>query len=331
MRLHDEYYELEGVVGTHRRKSGTDLAHFATRNSNCLDVPAWHTRAMALPHVSDAQRRARLGTSAPTRRRPARPTTSPPSPTRWWRCTAPIRPRVYLSLAARMATPSLAAVRDALHDDPFVGASPRHAPHALGVHARRRCARCTVRARSTSPRRSGSSSNEWVAASGIERPTEWIAPLSDATLAARAPAGTVQRAQLGKAVPELTTKIQVGAGKFALPQSAHTRLLLNLGFDGTIVRTAPTGSWVSSEYQLVRHRPTGCPTASPARNRRPLAPRSAARYLRAFGPVTTADVQWWTGWTAGATRAALAACDAVEVDLDGGRTGWMLPDDRRLR
>ena len=37
-------------------------------------------------------------------------------------------------------------------------------------------------------------------------------------------------------------------------------------------------------------------------------------------------MQWWTGWTLGATRAALASLDTVEVDLDG-QPGLVLTED----
>jgi hypothetical protein len=36
-----------------------------------------------------------------------------------------------------------------------------------------------------------------------------------------------------------------------------------------------------------------------------------------FGPATVADLQWWTGWSLGHTRTALAELDLAEVDLDG--------------
>ncbi len=38
------------------------------------------------------------------------------------------------------------------------------------------------------------------------------------------------------------------------------------------------------------------------------------RWLAAFGPATLEDLRWWTGWTLGATRQAVAA-----VDTDRGR------------
>ena len=51
------------------------------------------------------------------------------------------------------------------------------------------------------------------------------------------------------------------------------------------------------------------------------------RWLGTFGPGTEADLVWWLGATKGAVRRALADVAAVEVSLDGGGTGWVLPDD----
>ena len=65
-----------------------------------------------------------------------------------------------------------------------------------------------------------------------------------------------------------------------------------------------------------------CPTMEAATARAELA----RRYLDRFGPATTADLKWWTGWTVANTKAALAATGAVEVALSEG-TGWVLPDD----
>ncbi len=232
---------------------------------------------------------------------------------------------VYLSLAARMARPSLAAVGEALYEARSV---VRH-------HGMRRTiwvytpatARTVHGARTTAiAAAEWQQLAKWVAASGIAQPDDWIAQLSAATLAAVHRLGPCSARELGKAEPALATKLTVGNGRFVVEQSAHTRLLRNLAFDGTLVRTAPNGTWVSGEYQW-------CVTsdwlAEGLTGEEPGAARTAlaARYLRAFGPATTADVQWWAGWTVGATKAALQACAAVEVGLDDGRTGWLLPDD----
>ena len=51
------------------------------------------------------------------------------------------------------------------------------------------------------------------------------------------------------------------------------------------------------------------------------------RWLARFGPGTEADLAWWLGSTKAAVRRALADLEAVAVSLDGGGTGWLLPDD----
>lgn len=51
------------------------------------------------------------------------------------------------------------------------------------------------------------------------------------------------------------------------------------------------------------------------------------RYLHTFGPVTEADIVWWLGSTKAVVRRALATLCAVPVSLDGGISGWLLPDD----
>src|SRR5262249_46833572 len=76
----------------------------------------------------------------------------------------------------------------------------------------------------------------------------------------------------------------------------------------------------------------------PARSRGPAAragarPSAAAaraelarRWLHAFGPAPRADLQWWTGWTAGQVRQALDQLEIAEVNLDG-TAGVMLAAD----
>ena len=51
------------------------------------------------------------------------------------------------------------------------------------------------------------------------------------------------------------------------------------------------------------------------------------RWLRTFGPGTTNDIKWWLGSTVTAVRRSLELVGAVEVSLDSGATGWVLPDD----
>ncbi|MEV6950962.1 crosslink repair DNA glycosylase YcaQ family protein [Streptomyces sp. NPDC051183] len=72
---------------------------------------------------------------------------------------------------------------------------------------------------------------------------------------------------------------------------------------GLIRRGRPLGSWVSSRFRWARAAPHPDVSADDARL------DLCIRYLRSFGPSTTEDLKWWTGWTreAGAAVAAEAA------------------------
>jgi hypothetical protein len=50
------------------------------------------------------------------------------------------------------------------------------------------------------------------------------------------------------------------------------------------------------------------------------------QWLYSYGPGTAADLKWWTGWTMGQVKAALAELDTTPVDLDGS-PGLLLADD----
>lgn len=238
---------------------------------------------------------------------------------------------VYLSAMARMRQPSIEAVSDALYDHRTV---VRH-------HAMRRTlwvftpevvrwahTSCTAMLAPAQWKRLAKMVEDSnIAADG----DAWVAAARTDTLAALASLGEATARQLGKAVPALTEKLHLAVGKsYAGAQGAHTRLLLNLGFDGAIVRGRPSGSWTNAEYTwslAEQWMPGGVADLGDDGTGRDHAAAELARgYLARFGPATEADVQWWAGWTAGTTRRALTAIGAVEVDLDDG-TGWVLADD----
>lgn len=232
---------------------------------------------------------------------------------------------VYLSVAARMAAPAITPTSLALYDDRSL---VRHhgMRRTIWVYtpavARMVHAACTADIALAEWKQLA----KWVARSGVPDPDAWMQRARAHTLAELHRLGPCSARQLGKAVPELTTKIEVGTGRFTAQQPMHTRMLSNLGFDAAIVRTAPTGSWVSSEYQwsvMADWLPEGIVGLDTAAAREELV----ASYLRSFGPATAADVQWWTGWTMGVTRAAIAANDVLEVGLDDDLIGWVLAED----
>jgi Winged helix DNA-binding domain len=138
--------------------------------------------------------------------------------------------------------------------------------------------------------------------------------------------GPANARQLGRAVPALTRKITIGTGKYTQEASAHTRLLQNLGFDGTIVRTTPRGGWTSSEYTWMTSDewiPGGINGADAAAG----AATVLDAYVRSFGPVTIDDMRWWSGWTATLVKQALSTIGATEVTLEDGRAAWVAADD----
>jgi hypothetical protein len=132
--------------------------------------------------------------------------------------------------------------------------------------------------------------------------------------------------ELGSRVPALRQPLQLAAGTpWAATQSAHTRVLLLLGFQGRILRAKPTGSWVNGAYRYAaadQWLPGGLGDLDPS----DAAAELAHRWLLRFGPALASDLQWWMGWTKAVTTRALKACAAVEIDL-GGRPGWLAPDD----
>jgi hypothetical protein len=158
-------------------------------------------------------------------------------------------------------------------------------------------------------------------------PVPWLARVEAATLAALRERGTALSTDLSAAVPELAERVVVARGKaYEGSQSVASRVLPLLAADGVVVRGRPRGSWLSGgQYwwsPLDDWLPGGLPSLEPAEAQAALA----RAWLWTFGPAPVADLKWWSGWTLGQTRAALAAVGAVEVDLDG-TPGVALPDD----
>ncbi|MFG2502941.1 winged helix DNA-binding domain-containing protein [Streptomyces sp. NPDC048441] len=225
---------------------------------------------------------------------------------------------VYLSVAARMATPSTADLERALYED-----------HTL---VRMLCMRRTmfVVPRALAPVVDASTARTVAARERknlfkvlneqLGYDERWFTTTEQDVLTALTDLGEATAAQLADAVPALKARIVMAAGKpYEAKPRITSRFLGVMAAESRIRRGRPLGTWASSQYRWTVAEPHPELPTDEAKA------QLAARYLTAFGPATTEDVKWWTGWTLTDTRKALARTVTVEVDLDEG-PGHALPE-----
>jgi Winged helix DNA-binding domain len=155
----------------------------------------------------------------------------------------------------------------------------------------------------------------------------WLAAARDGVLARLADGSELSAAQLREEVPALAGRMDLAPGK---SYNANTpiapRVLTQLAAETHIVRGRNGGHWRVSRPQWtlmdtwLGERPESWPADIGYAE-------LVRRWLRTFGPGTAADMQWWLGGTVGIVKRALSEVDAVAVSLDGGDTGYLLPDD----
>lgn len=232
---------------------------------------------------------------------------------------------VHLSAAARMRHPVLPAVDKALYAERSL---VRH--HAmrrtLWVFGHELARAAHHSSTVTLLARQRAMLLDAVAGAGLgSDPERWVDAASTEILAVLADKGPLSARELGKLLPHIAVPITIGTGRQAAVMSAHSRLLLVLGFEGRVLRAQPTGTWINGQYRWAATQ-AWAPVFS-----EPLDPHAAAAvlarsWLRAYGPGTRADLQWWAGWTVATAKRALADVGAVEVELAEG-PGYVLPDD----
>jgi hypothetical protein len=164
---------------------------------------------------------------------------------------------------------------------------------------------------------------------GVEDPDGWMRAAEAATMAALEERGEATAAELSRAVPALAHKVRVNIGKpYEGDLGISSRVLILLALEGRVVRGQPRGTWLSSQYRWTStERWLGRPL--PILDEAEAQAQLMARWLDRFGPGTEADMRWWSGLTARAVRAALAAVGAEKVDLDGA-VGYVLPGDTEV-
>ena len=154
----------------------------------------------------------------------------------------------------------------------------------------------------------------------------WLTAAYDEVLRSLRAEGPSTTAELRERIPALAQRLELAPGKaYGGSFPIAPRLLGTLGAGGQIMRGANNGGWhVSRPRWELTEDWLGEPVrpVEPAAGYRVLV----ERWLRTFGPGTEADLVWWLGATKGVVRRALGDLDAVEVALGDG-VGYLLPDD----
>ncbi|MDJ0015956.1 winged helix DNA-binding domain-containing protein [Rhodococcus erythropolis] len=273
-------------------------------------------------HVSDDERRARIGVRhalAPSFR-----VDSPEAATRAMTVLhATESATVYLSCWARVRSLDAADVDNALYDQRSLVKQlamrrtlftfPRDLLPAAWSSASARVAN-TERARMA---------KDVVKAGIAVDGNDWLdrARAEVLTLLTDAPEG-LSALEVRQAVPMIDVKVEGSAGEIW----SAPRVLTHLGATADIMRGANTARFPVSRplWTLTRHwlddAPIDLESADGYRE-------IVRRWLHSFGPGTEDDIVWWLGSAKTVVRAALSELEAVAVSLDGGDTGWLLPDD----
>jgi hypothetical protein len=236
---------------------------------------------------------------------------------------------VYLAVAARMRDAEVAAIERALYEDRTLVRmlGMRRTMFVVPVELAAVVKESSTRAVAARLRRDLVRDLAEAGATGSDDPAVWLADLEAAAHRALLARGDAMAADLAEDVPGLKTTLRMAEGKkYEAVVRINNRVLGLMAADGLIVRGRPRGSWISSQYRwspIEAWLPAGLPAWQTADAQVELV----RRWLAAYGPGTAADLKWWTGWTAGEVRRALAAIGPAEVALDGGGTGYVLPDD----
>ena len=168
----------------------------------------------------------------------------------------------------------------------------------------------------------------WIEGQGIARDgAAWLREACRATMRALRERGELSGAELSKLVPQLREKLYFGENKkWGGEVGMTTRVVFLLAAEGQIVRGRPRGTWISGQY---RWAPADTWLGEPLGDI-PVGEASAEllrRWLYAFGPATTTDIRWWTGWTQGKLSAALERVEVEDVQLEDGSRAFVLADD----
>lgn len=154
----------------------------------------------------------------------------------------------------------------------------------------------------------------------------WLLAAQEATLRALESSGEATSTQLREQVALIQgSTVYAPEKSYGGSAPVAPRVLTTLSAAGHILRASNNGGWsVSRPNWATTRQWLGAEISRVAEA--DARAELVRRWLYAFGPATTADLNWWLGGTLATTRAALKDVGAVEVDLHG-RPGVVLADD----
>jgi hypothetical protein len=161
---------------------------------------------------------------------------------------------------------------------------------------------------------------------GVRREA-WLAKAEAAALEALAAGGELTAPELAASDARLGAGLVLSPGRnYEATVKMASRVLIVLSAEGRVVRTRPRGGWASTQFRWAALEDwAGAPLAEMA------APEAEAAlallWLKAYGPARVEDLRWWTGWSAGQAKRALATIATVDVVLDDDAPGVVLADD----
>lgn len=154
---------------------------------------------------------------------------------------------------------------------------------------------------------------------------DWLAQVrAHVTLALAG--GQLSTSEIRAAVSELDFRVDVGSGKWGQSVQVAPWVLGLFGLEGLVTRADAVGDWRNPRprWALQAEWLGGEVTPTTADEGYALL---VQRWLERFGPGTVDDIVWWLGATKAVVRAALGRLSAVEVRLENGASGWVLPGD----
>ncbi len=237
---------------------------------------------------------------------------------------------IFLSSLARLETPSLDAVADALYEERSVARvlAMRRTLFVVPVDDLAMVERSSTDAVAANERKR---LQGFLADSDVADPTGWLADAFEEVAAALERStddGGLPARTITSKVPRLATKIVLGAGtKHAATAGATSRVLAVMANEGALMRGRPAGQWTGRQYTWhLRSSWLGDEPATESFDEASASTELVRRWLQTFGPGTFDDLKWWTGWKVTQLKRALGDLDVCEVDLDG-RTGLLLETD----